>query len=100
MGGDNPADLAFTNDSEKRPMPNTTDLKTHIAKHLRTVVGGLAIGATIGLGTGAMMGLLHMGGAIVLGLHLTPSFAGLLFGAAAGLAIGLFLDCFRSSRRA
>jgi len=75
-------------------------LKTHIAKYIRIAVVGLAVGATLGLGIGAMMGLLHMRGASVLGLHLTPSIAGLLFGAAGGFAIGLLFCFFRSSGRA
>lgn len=77
-----------------------TDFRTRIAKYLRIAVFGLAIGATLGLGTGAMMGLQHMRGASVLGLHLTPSFAGLLFGSVGGFAIGMFLCVLRSSGRA
>lgn len=78
-------------------------LKIHIAKYIRIAVVGLAVGATLGLGIGAMMGLLHMRGASVLGLHLTPSIAGLLFGAGGRIchrAVVLFFQIFRSCQHA
>jgi hypothetical protein len=64
-------------------------------KLVRAALGGLAVGALLGMAVGVAIALLHLNvrGLVLLGFALTPSISGLLLGSAMGLLIGLAVGC-------
>jgi hypothetical protein len=66
-------------------------------KLIRTVLGGVAIGAVLGTSIGVAIAFAHLNvpALVLLGLALGPSVSGLLLGSIAGLLIGLIAGCVR-----